>query len=111
MGTTRRCKHYVVAGTPNRLGTIKFFVRYGDGAADMKPIAHLYKSQVYQLAAYLGVPGEIQNRVPTDTYSLEQSQRSSIFPFRLRKWTRSLRKEQRNCGFRNWPLVGLTGGK
>ena len=72
---------YAVAGTPNRLEYDQgFFVKNGDGAADFKPIAHLYKSQVYQLAAYLGVPEEIQRRPPTtDTYTLEQSQEEFYF--------------------------------
>jgi NAD+ synthase len=67
---------YGVAGTPNLLEHDQgFFVKNGDGAADVKPIAHLYKSQVYQLAAYLEIPKEIQQRPPTtDTYSLPQSQ-------------------------------------
>src|SRR6185436_19435792 len=62
-----------VAGTPNRLEYDQgFFVKLGDGAADVKPIAHLYKTQVYQLAEYLGIPEEIRRRTPTtDTYSLE----------------------------------------
>ncbi|HLK48877.1 MAG TPA: NAD(+) synthase [Bryobacteraceae bacterium] len=78
---------YAVAGTPNRLEyELGFFVKNGDGAADFKPIAHLYKSQVYQLAAYLGVPREIQNRPPTtDTYSLEQSQEEFYFSLPLEK--------------------------
>jgi NAD+ synthase len=73
--------NYVVAGTPNRLEYDQgFFVKLGDGAADMKPIAHLYKTQVYQLAAYLGVPVEIQSRPPTtDTYSMPQSQEEFYF--------------------------------
>lgn len=72
---------YAVAGTPNRLEYDQgFFVKNGDGAADVKPIAHLYKTQVYQLAAYLDVPAEIQSRPPTtDTYSLEQSQEEFYF--------------------------------
>lgn len=72
---------FAVAGTPNRLEYDQgFFVKNGDGAADFKPIAHLYKSQVYQLASYLGVPEEIQRRPPTtDTYSLEQSQEEFYF--------------------------------
>src|SRR5262249_55054904 len=67
---------YAVAGTPNRLEHDQgFFVKQGDGAADLKPIAHLYKSQVYQLAEYLSVPQEIRCRPPTtDTYSLQQTQ-------------------------------------
>jgi NAD+ synthase len=52
--------NYAVAGTPNRLEYDQgFFVKQGDGAADFKPIAHLYKTQVYALARYLGVPEEI----------------------------------------------------
>lgn len=72
---------YAVAGTPNLLEYDQgFFVKNGDGAADFKPIAHLYKSQVYQLAVYLGVPEEIQRRPPTtDTYTLEQSQEEFYF--------------------------------
>lgn len=78
---------YAVAGTPNRLEhDLGFFVKTGDGAADFKPIAHLYKSQVFQLAAYLGVPEEIQQRRPTtDTYSLEQSQEEFYFSLPLEK--------------------------
>ena len=73
--------HYAVAGTPNRLEYDQgFFVKQGDGAADLKPIAHLYKTQVYQLAEYLGVPEEIRRRPPTtDTYSLAQTQEEFYF--------------------------------
>ncbi|MBX3173933.1 MAG: NAD(+) synthase [Gemmatimonadaceae bacterium] len=68
--------HYAVVGTPNRLEYDQgFFVKGGDGLADIKPIAHLYKSQVYQIADYLGVPTSITSRPPTtDTFSLPQSQ-------------------------------------
>ena len=68
--------NYAVVGTPNRLEYDQgFFVKLGDGAADIKPIAHLYKTQVYQLAAFLGVPEDICNRPPTtDTYSMPQGQ-------------------------------------
>jgi NAD+ synthase len=70
-----------VAGTPNRLEYDQgFFVKHGDGAADIKPIAHLYKTQVYQLAEALGVPDDIRRRPPTtDTYSLPQSQEEFYF--------------------------------
>jgi NAD+ synthase len=76
---------FAVAGTPNRLEHDQgFFVKQGDGAADLKPIAHLYKSQVYQLAEYLCVPKEICRRTPTtDTYSLEQSQSEFYFGLSL----------------------------
>lgn len=72
---------YAVAGTPNRLEYDQgFFVKQGDGAADVKPIAGLYKSQVYALACHLGVIEEILGREPTtDTYSLEQSQEDFYF--------------------------------
>jgi NAD+ synthase len=72
---------YAVAGTPNRLEYDQgFFVKQGDGAADFKPIAHLYKTQVYAIAAFLGVPEEIRSRPPTtDTYSLEQTQEEFFF--------------------------------
>jgi NAD+ synthase len=68
--------HYAVMGTPNRLEYDQgFFVKGGDGLADVKPIAHLYKTQVYQLADYLGVPPSVTSRPPTtDTFSLPQSQ-------------------------------------
>jgi NAD+ synthase len=77
--------NYAVAGTPNRLEYDQgFFVKLGDGAADVKPIAHLYKTQVYQLAEYLGVPKEIRERPSTtDTYSLEQSQEEFFFSMPL----------------------------
>jgi NAD+ synthase len=68
--------NYAVAGTPNRLEYDQgFFVKQGDGAADVKPIAHLYKTQVFALAEYLDVPEEIRRRPPTtDTFSLPQTQ-------------------------------------
>ena len=73
--------NYAVVGTPNRLEYDQgFFVKNGDGAADIKPIAHLYKTQVYALAAALDVPEEIRRRPPTtDTYSLAQSQEEFYF--------------------------------
>jgi NAD+ synthase len=73
--------NFAVAGTPNRLEYDQgFFVKNGDGAADFKPIAHLYKSQVYQLAEHLGVPAEIRSRPPTtDTWSLAQTQEEFYF--------------------------------
>jgi NAD+ synthase len=74
-------RNYAVLGTPNRLEyELGFFVRGGDGLADVKPIAHLYKTQVYALARHLGVPEEITSQPPsTDTYSLPQSQEEFYF--------------------------------
>ena len=73
--------NYAVTGTPNRLEYDQgFFVKLGDGAADLKPIAHLYKSQVYELAEFLGVPDLVRQRQPTtDTYSLPQGQDEFYF--------------------------------
>jgi len=74
-------RNYAVVGTPNLLEYDQgFFVKNGDGAADLKPLARLYKTQVYQLAKYLDLPREIQERPPTtDTYSLPQSQEECYF--------------------------------
>ena len=74
-------KSFAVVGTPNRLEYDQgFFVKNGDGAADIKPIAHLFKTQVYQLAEYFDIPTEIRSRPPTtDTYSLDQSQEAFYF--------------------------------
>lgn len=73
--------HYAVIGTPNKHEVEQgFFVKYGDGGADVMPIGHLYKTQVYQLARYLGVPEEIIDRTPTtDTYTAEQTQEDFFY--------------------------------
>lgn len=73
--------NFAVAGTPNRLEHDQgFFVKNGDGAADFKPIAHLYKSQVYALADHLQIPEVVRTRPPTtDTWSLPQSQEEFYF--------------------------------
>ena len=73
--------NYAVVGTPNRLEYDQgFFVKNGDGAADVKPIAHLYKSQVYAMARFLGLPEALTNTTPTtDTFSLPQGQDEFYF--------------------------------
>jgi NAD+ synthase len=78
-------RDYAVIGTPNRLEfALGFFVRGGDGLADVKPIAHLYKTQVFALAAHLGVDEAIRSAVPsTDTYSLPQTQEEFYFGMSL----------------------------
>lgn len=103
--------HYAVAGTPNLLEYDQgFFVKQGDGAADFKPIAHLYKSQVYALAKHLEVPHEIQMRSPTtDTFSLPQSQEEFYFalPYRemdLCLWALNHRVPSQEAG----AAMGLT---
>ena len=73
--------HYAVIGTPNKHEIEQgFFVKYGDGGVDAMPIAHLYKTQVYQLADYLKIPDDIIQRTPTtDTYSAEQTQEEFFY--------------------------------
>ena len=79
--------HYSVIGTPNKHEQEQgFFVKFGDGGADVMPIGNLFKTQVYQLAEYLGVPEKIIERTPTtDTYSASQTQEEFFYqlPFRL----------------------------
>jgi NAD+ synthase len=79
--------HYAVVGTPNKHEVEQgFFVKYGDGGADLMPIGNYYKTQVYQFARHLGVPAKIINRTPTtDTYTAEQTQEEFFFqlPFEL----------------------------
>lgn len=73
--------HYAVIGTPNKHEVEQgFFVKHGDGGADVMPIGHLYKTQVYQIARHLGVPQEIIDRTPTtDTYTAEQTQEDFFY--------------------------------
>ena len=73
--------NYVVAGTTNKSELIQgFFVKYGDGGVDIEPIAHLYKTQVYQLSKFLGVPQEIVKRTPSpDTWSAGVSDEEFYF--------------------------------
>ncbi len=78
--------NYAVVGTPNLLEYDQgFFVKNGDGSADVKPIAHLYKAQVYGMARHLGLPESICAAQPTtDTYNLEQGKDEFYFalPYR-----------------------------
>ncbi|MBN1872929.1 MAG: NAD(+) synthase [Anaerolineae bacterium] len=80
-------RNYVVVGTPNKNEHDQgFFVKWGDGGYDVAPIRHLFKTQVYQLAAYLDIPLEIQQATPTtDTYSAHSSQEEFFFrlPFEV----------------------------
>lgn len=75
--------HYAVIGTPNKHEVDQgFFVKHGDGGADIMPIGDLYKSQVYELAHHLGIPQEIIERTPTtDTYTAEQTQEEFFYQF------------------------------
>lgn len=103
--------NYAVAGTPNRLEYDQgFFVKQGDGAADFKPIAHLYKTQVYALAAHLGVPEEIRRRPPTtDTYSMSQTQEEFYFALPYDRMDLCLYARNRGIASAEVaPVVGLT---
>ena len=103
--------NYAVAGTPNRLEYDQgFFVKLGDGAADVKPIAHLYKTQVYALAAHLGVPEEICRRPPTtDTYSLPQTQEEFYFALPYDKMDLCLYAHNHGVSAEEVaPVVGIT---
>lgn len=73
--------NYIVAGTTNKSELLQgFFVKYGDGGVDMEPIAHLYKTQVFQLAEFLGIPQEIIKRTPSpDTWSAGVSDEEFYF--------------------------------
>ena len=79
--------NYAVIGTANKNEReLGFFVKYGDGGVDVSPITHLFKTQVFQLAEYLDIPREIQQRIPTtDTYSAGSTQEEFFFrlPFEL----------------------------
>ena len=101
--------NYAVVGTPNKLEyELGFFVKNGDGAADIKPIAHLYKKQVYELGRYYGLPEEILTRPPTtDTYSLPQSQEEFYFSLPFEKMDLSLYAY--NNGFSPMDLANVLG--
>ncbi len=74
-------RHYAVIGTPNKQEQDQgFFVKYGDGGADLMPIGNLYKTQVYQIAGFLNIPEEIIKRTPTtDTYPAQQTQEEFFY--------------------------------
>lgn len=82
--------HYAVIGTPNKHEVEQgFFVKYGDGGADIMPIGNLYKTQVYQLAEFLGIPKGIIDRTPTtDTYTAEQTQEEFFYQLPFDKMDR-----------------------
>ncbi|MCU7935377.1 MAG: NAD(+) synthase [Candidatus Thiodiazotropha sp. (ex Dulcina madagascariensis)] len=99
--------NYAVVGTPNRLEYDQgFFVKNGDGSADLKPIAHLYKTQVYALAKHLDLPDSICNATPTtDTYSLPQGQDEFYFALPYQAMDKAL--WARNVGASTSDLAGM----
>jgi len=80
-------RNYAVIGTPNKNEHDQgFFVKWGDGGYDIAPVRHLFKTQIYQLAAHLDVPQDIRQAIPTtDTYSAHSSQEEFFFrlPFEV----------------------------
>lgn len=66
-GTENRSEHY-----------LGYFTRFGDEASDFEPIRHLYKTQVYKLASYLGVSNEIIKRQPTAGLWPDQSDQKEL---------------------------------
>jgi NAD+ synthase len=74
-------RNFAVIGTANKNEhELGFFVKYGDGGADAQPIAHLFKTQVFQMADHLDVPEQVRRRTPTtDTYSAGSSQEEFFF--------------------------------
>jgi NAD+ synthase len=103
--------NYAVTGTPNRLEYDQgFFVKVGDGAADVKPIAHLYKTQVYAMAEHLGVPESICSRPPTtDTYPLAQGQDEFYFSLPYQEMDLCLwAKNHQVPAAEVAPVIGLT---
>lgn len=103
--------NYAVCGTPNRLEYDQgFFVKNGDGSADFKPIAHLYKTQVYLLAEELNIPKEVSSRPPTtDTYSLAQTQEEFYFALPYHKMDLCLYAYNHNVPASTVaPVVGIT---
>ena len=105
--------NYAVVGTPNRLEYDQgFFVKNGDGSADVKPIAHLYKSQVYAMARHLGLPERVCAAVPTtDTYSLAQGQDEFYFALPYRQMDLALWALEHDVpAARLAPALGIDAG-
>jgi len=106
--------NYAVIGTPNRLEYDQgFFVKNGDGSADLKPIAHLYKTQVYALARYLELPESICDATPTtDTYSLPQGQDEFYFALPYQEMDKALWAHNRGATSRELAeMLGISEGQ
>jgi NAD+ synthase len=101
--------NYAVIGTPNLLEYDQgFFVKNGDGSADLKPIAHLYKTQVYKMARHLGLPESICNAEPTtDTYSMPQGQDEFYFALPYKQMDMALWAYNLNASAED--LAGMLG--
>lgn len=73
---------YAVIGTTNLTELLTgFYIKWGDDSSDIEPIMHLYKTEVWALAAELGIPQKIIDKKPspdiapgiTDEYALGMS--------------------------------------
>ncbi len=72
--------NYLIIGNCNKTEKLTgYFVKYGDSGSDVDPITPLFKTQVRELAEFLGVPKQIINKAPspdlvpgiTDEYALQ----------------------------------------
>jgi len=103
--------NYLVCGTTNKTEAVQgFFVKYGDGGVDIEPLAHLFKTQVYQLSEFLGVVREIIERTPSpDTFSIPVSDEEFYFRIPYDKLDLLLYAWERNLPFRDvGEVMGLT---
>ncbi len=58
--------HYLVCGTSNRSEyMLGYCTKYGDNAADLQPIVHLYKTEIFVIARELGIPESIRKKTPS----------------------------------------------
>lgn len=56
----------LVVGTENKTEhLLGYYTKFGDEASDIEPLRNLYKTDVYELARYLGIPGQILSKAPS----------------------------------------------
>ena len=92
-----------MVGTTNRSEYMTgFFVKSGDGATDVEPILGLYKTQVRQLAAWLGVPGEIVRKAPSPDLAAGHRRRGRAPGSTTRPWTGSWTASSAGSTPRTW---------
>ncbi|SEP60379.1 NAD(+) synthase [Basfia succiniciproducens] len=64
--TTAQSHRSIVLGTDNAAEWLTgYFTKFGDGAADVLPLAGLRKEQVFELGRYLGVPQSVLEKKPS----------------------------------------------
>ena len=75
---------YLVVGSSNRSElAVGYFTKYGDGGADIVPMGNMVKSQVRDMAAFLGIPREIIDKPPSAELRPEQKDADSLPPYEL----------------------------